>query len=199
MGSDPRACGDSEPILSNLIRRGATIRMNDGKLLAEAKPAWRTASIGPGGPVPTAMLLATDRERLCLGRWAKAEATDGSAVTFAVCPKARSRAPRAKAKAAKAAKAGAAAAAVAEKQALERGEGAEAGKAAARAVIDRVARALDLVRVDASPHAQKWRASDASSWSVIEEAGGGVRIVPRQAPHLCLAVPRLHVWQGVRA
>ena len=196
LAEDPEACGVSEPTLSNFIRRGAAIRMHDGKLLADAKPGWRTASLGPAGPVPTAMLLAGGADRLCLSRW-RSEAVEGSAVAFAACPKQRKRAPRAMAKAAKAAEAGASAAAAAESAALARGEDAASAKAAGRKALEKVARALDVVRVEGTPHAQKWRANDASSWDLLadEHSGPGaprlVRVVPRQAPGLCLAVPRL--------
>ena len=206
LSSDPHACGASEPTLSNLLRRGRTVRMNNGQLLAEAKPGWRSASIGPAGPLPTAMLFANGADRLCLSRW-RSEASEGSAVTFAACPKQRSRAPRARAKAARAVKAGAGAARAAEREALARGMSAAAAKTAAKAAIQKVARSLDLVRVDASPHMQKWRASDASEWDLVVDSVHKadaqirsrqqvVRIVPRQtAGRLCLAVPRLSTWQ----
>ena len=47
--------------------------------------------------------------------------------------------------------------------------------------------------VKRSPHASKWRATDLGRWDLLPEAVDRTlhRIVPRDAPHLCVASPRV--------
>jgi hypothetical protein len=74
--SDTAACGDSEPQLATHLAR-----------YAKRGPAWRRVAVGPNGPLPAPMLAANDGERLCLGAW-RGRFEDGSAATWAACPKA---------------------------------------------------------------------------------------------------------------
>ena len=208
-GGDLNACGDSEPVLTNLIRRGREVRMNDGQYLADAKPGWRRVAIGPSGPVPEAALTMGPSDRLCLTVW-RSTFVEGAPAVFVACPKTRSRNARAAAKAEKADRAARRVASEAAAKARARGASAAEAAAAAKMAAAKLVRKTE-VKVETKLHEEGFGAASHSSWMLRgggggsgddEEAGGGkeggsvgeghdLRIVPRSAPHMCLGVPPL--------
>ena len=48
------------------------------------------------------------------------------------------------------------------------------------------------VALDSTPHKARWQAGDENAgWDLREREGGGVHVVPRSAPGLCLTAPPL--------
>ena len=48
------------------------------------------------------------------------------------------------------------------------------------------------IALDSTPHKARWQAGDENAgWDLREREGGGVHVVPRSAPGLCLTAPPL--------
>ena len=167
--SDLHACGEEEGQVVALIERAAKVRMNSGDYLADVKPGWRRAAIGAGGPVAEASLGQYAADALCLSVWRGklGPPQPGAPAVFGVCPRSQKRNARAAAKAERAAKR------LAKK-------GGKQDKWTAQ------------IALDSTPHKARWQAGDENAgWDLREREGGGVHVVPRSAPGLCLTAPPL--------